>query len=684
MPRVAINEGDVYPIHAKPPIPLVLPNTHSTSFELQRTAVTVEGVSRYEGVLMRGARVVAAIQDHVSGMTMDLTSDQLSQLTINVIDPGFEILGSGVFAGAPTLAYQGVNFILADVQTRSNGDIEALTIVARSYAADKLKRQRGPFVMNHPGTSAAGYVKAECSRANVPVIVQETLAVPQVSRDVAPYVQPTTLTAPDEIPSAWTTIKRLAQEYGYLCFESGGIVYFCSSSYLFERARICRVHYGELPRKATPLSTRQAQGVVADPATGKQTLETITARGTSDDVVIRTITVPECEYSRDSYETTVRVTLPIQAEGHVLPGYVMELTGVPYFSGLYLVKNVSYSLDAATLSVTAGTPIDLPPSNPGGLTAGLTVDASNAYDYGQTTSGRHGLPVCGITLDSFLAGMRYVESRNHYHDPPNSAGASGAYQYIDSTWRSYAAQLNPTIPDRYPSAYLAPSKLQDEVAYNEYRQKLHDYHGDWAKMAVSHYLPSYANSPDKWDYVPPGNAISLRDYAKLVLQHAGGNTACLEGSTARRNSRLASDFVAYAVSQAGKRYVRGADVSIRDPSPAAFDCAELVMWALGQVGIRFPRTSWEQWGRCAREQISVVDAIKTRGALLFIDDARHGPGGEHVAISLGNGTDMAAHSPSLGVGVRRTDASQWNRAALIPHLSYVNLPMHTAHHIGGA
>lgn len=100
-------------------------------------------------------------------------------------------------------------------------------------------------------------------------------------------------------------------------------------------------------------------------------------------------------------------------------------------------------------------------------------------------------------------------------------------------------------------------------------------------------------------------------------------------------------FVALALKQAGKKYVFGAEANPSDPNPRAFDCSELVEWCASQVGIspKVPDGSGAQKAHCT--PISVAEAAKTKGALLFI------PG--HVAISLGNGKTIEAMNPSSGI-----------------------------------
>jgi cell wall-associated NlpC family hydrolase len=119
-----------------------------------------------------------------------------------------------------------------------------------------------------------------------------------------------------------------------------------------------------------------------------------------------------------------------------------------------------------------------------------------------------------------------------------------------------------------------------------------------------------------------------------------------------------------ALRQEGDRYVYGAEVRLDDPDPDAWDCAELVEWAVHQAGGKICDGSQLQRAACRRAgtMIPVELGLATRGALLFTDT--------HVAISLGNGWTIEARGKAWGVGIFRAVGRGWKEAARVPGLRY--------------
>lgn len=119
------------------------------------------------------------------------------------------------------------------------------------------------------------------------------------------------------------------------------------------------------------------------------------------------------------------------------------------------------------------------------------------------------------------------------------------------------------------------------------------------------------------------------------------------------------DFLNAALAQNGDRYVYGAETNLNDANPHTFDCSELVQWAAAQAGVSIPDGSSNQ--RAASIPISVEEAIRTPGALLFRDG--------HVAISLGDGRTIEAKGSRHGVGIFNA-RGRFTSGGLIPGMSY--------------
>ena len=134
---------------------------------------------------------------------------------------------------------------------------------------------------------------------------------------------------------------------------------------------------------------------------------------------------------------------------------------------------------------------------------------------------------------------------------------------------------------------------------------------------------------------------------------------------------LAADLVAKSNSQIGKPYRFGIEVRLDDPDPQAFDCSELVQWALAQVGLTFPDGSWNQCAACRAVPLTL--ARTTPGALVFVSQNGKPSGVHHVGISRGDGYTVEARGRRWGVGVWPW-RSAWNLAGLVPGLGYEPAP----------
>jgi hypothetical protein len=90
-----------------------------------------------------------------------------------------------------------------------------------------------------------------------------------------------------------------------------------------------------------------------------------------------------------------------------------------------------------------------------------------------------------------LETIKKRESGGNYNIRSNSSSASGAYQFIDSTWRGRAQKAGVDI-QQYPRAYMAPPEIQDKVADVYISEILRQNNNDVSKIPLVWYTGNAA------------------------------------------------------------------------------------------------------------------------------------------------------------------------------------------------
>lgn len=147
---------------------------------------------------------------------------------------------------------------------------------------------------------------------------------------------------------------------------------------------------------------------------------------------------------------------------------------------------------------------------------------------------------------------------------------------------------------------------------------------------------------------------------------------------------IAKDLLQLANKHVGERYVLGAFAPKDNPNwKGPWDCAEFVSWVYFQItGLLLGCTNnsenparadaysgaWARDAVTAQRPASIGQARATPGAVLIRKPAPKGIG--HVAISLGDGRTVEAHSSKLGVIHSTVDGRRWDLAMLLPLIEY--------------
>lgn len=154
----------------------------------------------------------------------------------------------------------------------------------------------------------------------------------------------------------------------------------------------------------------------------------------------------------------------------------------------------------------------------------------------------------GGDVDSFMYAMRMVESSNNYKAKSGYSSASGAYQYITSTWNNYQG---------YKQAYMAPPSVQDARARSDF-MALFEKYKDWEKVAAHHFYPAWANDKSKWNNAPGRGNPSVRTYVSKVMTHFKKAQGQMVSATQGESSGTQTQSEAETRAQGGQQDSGGA------------------------------------------------------------------------------------------------------------------------------
>ncbi len=230
----------------------------------------------------------------------------------------------------------------------------------------------------------------------------------------------------------------------------------------------------------------------------------------------------------------------------------------------------------------------LPPSNLTWTTAGVPrltaprTPGTSSLQLGRTPAGERVVLVDDVEV--ILATIRQIESAGRYEIGPNRARASGAYQFIPSTWNNYGG---------YPEAYLAPPAVQDERARADVLRFLTMYGGDVSMVPVMWYYPRAALDHSWMDRVPNpagGNRLTIREYQTRWLERLAANATDIAGNVCRRadHSRRGQRALVDAGARAGRARRSGCAPTPATPTavpPAPAPPTPVPAMPGGQAGI---------------------------------------------------------------------------------------------------
>ena len=161
-----------------------------------------------------------------------------------------------------------------------------------------------------------------------------------------------------------------------------------------------------------------------------------------------------------------------------------------------------------------------------------TVQATTAGGVAAPEKFAEALSANASDVDKVMATIRQRESGGNYAAQAKGSSASGAYQFIDSTWQSLTKKAG--IGQEYKSAKLAPKEIQDQIAKTYVQDILKQSGGDVSKVPLAWYTGNIQGKMSQ-SALAANNGLTpekyqanwLKDYAKVggsnTLSGAGEN-----------------------------------------------------------------------------------------------------------------------------------------------------------------
>ena len=580
---------------------------------------------------LMGSKLEAHIQKSVISATAEFTTDLVSQLTIQILDPGFKFLASGLGKPETPARLQNMDLVVATLETSMTAGNPVVTLKCRPKVVQDLKKRTGSLVMSN--VSPSDFVKKEVEAVNGYAYIQSSPVRTSVSRDVPEAGQSYDL---DQIPSTWTTFQRLADELGYIVFEENGTVFFGQPTYFTSAG------------SKIPLIVNYNKG----------------------DKKNRSMNIPECSKSVDSDKTTISCQLPLARSFEARCGRTMRLGGVPEFEGDYMVSSVSYNIAGSTdfMTVEAETPIDpVPQGDPDAAITGSLNDVGSTSDGHWPLPDKYKVTTKWGVPGNWAAGHHTGADFACPNGTPVYAVYDGTIEAINDTagnsvwgWEYGNHIILKVGSKEYGFCHL--SRITVAKGANVKSGQVIGYSGSSGRVTGPHLHLELRHSPYK--YGDDDNPIP-------TLMKKGVSSGVSSIGSGMTGSKLASDFVYWAQTRAGGSYVYAAARNPSNTSQMQFDCSSLIQWAAYQAGIKsFPGDTVSQIAYLERAgaSISVAKADKTRGALLY--KSQGGGKNDHVAISLGNGKTIEASSPSVGITSLSVYGRGFNLGFIVPGLRY--------------
>lgn len=183
----------------------------------------------------------ADISQWINRMEVSLTMDSVSQISIEVSDPGLRLLAANYFNVRRRLTYLGLDMEIAAVEVTQGTAGEIVRLDCRSRAAQRMKRKKGKNLFT--GGSSTAYAATQARDFGLSYFGEKTAKKNNIAQSQNGQA--------DE--SVWSVLQRLANENQFKMFETDGKLFYASQQFLLGKFALVGTDGDDPAFLATPI-----------------------------------------------------------------------------------------------------------------------------------------------------------------------------------------------------------------------------------------------------------------------------------------------------------------------------------------------------------------------------------------------------------------------------------------------
>lgn len=313
---------------------------------------------------------MSKVRESITSLSVSYSSSMCTQLTIELIDPGFDMLENNYFIIGRDIVYKSKVFPtpsgdfqiqladkygymvhlfeIASVEVRpSSGSSPSISVQARTKAVQQMKRDKNPSSIKG---KSSDYVYFAALQYGLTPLLEKTSKSRQINK----------ASGDRQADSTWDVLSNLAGDAKFMLFETDGLLFFCSMDFLMGKWGVTQIKHNSfydsknqlmpgtlnvIPLLWPPVDAELRKKLFfKDKDVQLQLAGTVVDNDTKRNAgVLIPLSMPVLRRSdNDPFVVSGSASVDRSSGTFLRPGMTLLLGGIPTFEDIYMITGVNF------------------------------------------------------------------------------------------------------------------------------------------------------------------------------------------------------------------------------------------------------------------------------------------------------------------------------------------------------